>query len=92
MGKAMYTPIGLISGVLAGMLASRVFDYVWVRLAGREPPLADQREISWPAVLAAVTVEGAILRLTRVAFDRGARRAFARTTGVWPGEEKPAGG
>jgi Protein of unknown function (DUF4235) len=92
MGKAVFTPMRLISGVFAGMVASRIFDLIWVRLAGREAPVPDQREMSWPAVLLALMVEGAIIRLTRVAFDRGARRAFARATGAWPGEERPAGG
>jgi Protein of unknown function (DUF4235) len=90
MGKALFTPLGLISSVLAGIVASRLFDWVWVRLAHREAPVLDQREMSWPAVIAAITLEGAILRLIRVAFDRGARRAFARATGAWPGEEEPA--
>lgn len=91
MGKLMFTPIGLISSVLAGLVASKLFDMIWLRLAGAEPPLRDRREISWPVVIVAVTLEGAILRLMRVVFDRGARRAFSRATGAWPGEERPAG-
>ena len=36
-----------------------------------------------------MTVEGAIFRLVRGVVNHGARVAFYRATGTWPGEEKP---
>ena len=41
---------------------------------------------------AALALEGAIFRATRGAFDHGARRAFAKFTGEWPGRRAPRAG
>jgi hypothetical protein len=37
----------------------------------------------------AAAVQGAIFRAVREASDHYSRRAFARTTGKWPGAEEP---
>lgn len=37
---------------------------------------------------AAMALEGAIFRATRALADRGARMAYYRLTGSWPGEEE----
>lgn len=87
--KVLFTPISLVSGLLAGLVASKLFEFVWGRFANEEAPEPDQRQISWPALLVAMLVEGAIFRLTRGVVDRGSRVAFARATGSWPGEERP---
>ena len=89
MGKIAFTPVSLISGLLAGLIASKLFEFIWGRFADQEAPEPDQREISWPALIVAMTLEGAIMRLVRGVVDRGSRVAFARATGSWPGEEKP---
>jgi hypothetical protein len=34
-------------------------------------------------------IQGAIFRMVKTATDQGTRRAFARTTGTWPGKERP---
>jgi hypothetical protein len=41
------------------------------------------------AGIPALLLEGAIFRVIRGLFDHGARRAFNRATGTWPGEEAP---
>jgi len=87
--KVLFTPISLISGLLAGLVASKVFEFIWGRFADEEAPEPDQRDISWPMLILAMLVEGAIFRVTRGVVDRGARVAFVRATGSWPGEEKP---
>jgi hypothetical protein len=87
--KVLFTPISLVSGLLAGLVGSKLFEFVWGRFANEEAPEPDQRQISWPALLVAMLVEGAIFRLTRGVVDRGSRVAFARATGSWPGEERP---
>jgi hypothetical protein len=88
MGKLLFTPFSLISGLLAGLVASKLFELIWGRFADHDAPAPDQREISWPALILAMTLEGAIFRLTRAVFERGARVAFVRATGSWPGEER----
>jgi uncharacterized protein DUF4235 len=85
----IFTPISLISGLLAGLAASKIFEFVWGRFADQEAPEPDQRQIAWPPLIVAMLLEGAIARLTRGLVDRGTRVAFARLTGSWPGEEAP---
>ncbi len=89
MGNVIFTPISLLSGLLAGLIASKLFEFIWARFADEEAPGPDQREIAWPALIAAMTLEGAIFRLVRGLVDRGTRVAFLRATGAWPGEQKP---
>ena len=89
MGKIAFTPVSLLSGLLAGLVASKLFEFIWGRFADEEAPEPDQRDISWPALIVAMTLEGAIFRLVRGLVDRGSRVAFARATGSWPGEAKP---
>jgi Protein of unknown function (DUF4235) len=87
--KVLFTPISLISGLLAGLVASKLFEFIWGRFADEEAPEPNQREISWPILVVAMVVEGAVFRLTRGLVDRGTRVAFARFTGAWPGEDRP---
>jgi Protein of unknown function (DUF4235) len=89
LGKIVFTPVSLLSGLLAGLVASKLFEFIWGRFADEEAPEPDQRDISWPALIVAMTLEGAIFRLVRGVVDRGSRVAFARATGSWPGEAKP---
>ena len=36
--KLIYMPIGIISGILAGMLARKGFDRVWALIDDEDPP------------------------------------------------------
>jgi hypothetical protein len=89
MGKVLFTPVSIVSGLLAGLIASKLFEFIWGRFAHEEAPEPEHREVSWPALLIAMTVEGAIFRLVRGIADHEARRGFAWLTGSWPGEERP---
>jgi hypothetical protein len=40
-------------------------------------------------VILALLLEGAVFRAVRGVVDRGAREAFSKLTGVWPGEDRP---
>jgi hypothetical protein len=88
-GKVVFTPISIVSGLLAGLVASKLFEFIWGRFANQEAPEPEHREVSWPALLIAMTVEGAIFRLVRGVVNHGSRVLFFRATGSWPGEEKP---
>ncbi len=89
MSRVAFTPVSIVSGLLGGLLAAKLFELIWGRFADEEAPEPGHREISWPKLLVALTIEGAIFRLTRGLIDRGARVAFVRATGSWPGEKKP---
>jgi Protein of unknown function (DUF4235) len=87
--KLLFTPVSVIAGVLAGLVGKKIFERLWGLVDDEEPPSPEHREFSWPKLIAALLVEGAIFRLIKGLADHGARRAFAKGTGSWPGEERP---
>jgi uncharacterized protein DUF4235 len=87
--KLVFTPFSIILGLLAGMIGQKIFEKLWGLVDDEEAPSPKHREFSWPKLIAALLVEGAIFRLVKGLTDHGARRAFAKTTGAWPGEEAP---
>jgi hypothetical protein len=89
--KLIFTPISLILGLIAGLLGQKIFEKVWGLVDQEEPPSPEHKEFSWPKLIAALVVEGAIFRLVKGLTDHGARRTFAKVTGTWPGEEEPQG-
>ncbi len=84
-----FRPVGIVAGLLAGLLASKIFEFLWAKVANEEVPEPDHRDISWPPLVAALLIEGAIFRLVRGVVDHGLRVGFVRATGTWPGEERP---
>lgn len=87
--NALFTPISVILGLLAGQLSKRLFIFVWGKARDEEAPKPKHREIVFGQLLVALIVEGAIARLVRGLVDHGTRHAWARTVGEWPGEERP---
>ncbi len=87
--KLVFTPLSIVLGLLAGLVAKKIFEQVWGLIDDQEPPDAKHREISFVKLVFALIFEGAIFRLVKGLTDHGARRAFARATGTWPGEEAP---
>jgi hypothetical protein len=84
--KFLFMPISVAGGLLAGFLGKKVFERVWSLIDKEEPPKPERREVSWPKLIAALALEGAIFRLLKGVADHGARRAFATGTGTWPGD------
>jgi Protein of unknown function (DUF4235) len=88
--KLLFIPISIVAGILAGLAAKKAFERLWGLIDEEEPPSPEHREVSVPKLIAALVIEGAIFRLVKGLADHGARRAFAKGTGSWPGEERPA--
>lgn len=86
--KLVYAPIGMISGLIAGVLGKKVFERAWSLLDDDEPPRPNQRRASWPKLLGALLLQGAVFRLVKGAVDHASRRGFAGLTGRWPGEDE----
>jgi Protein of unknown function (DUF4235) len=84
-----FMPISIGGGLVAGLIAKKIFEQLWGLVDDEEPPDAKHREISYGKLVVALLAEGAIFRLVRGFFDHSARRGFARLTGTWPGEEAP---
>ena len=89
MAKLLFIPVSLGASLAAGFVSKKVFDQIWGLIDEEEPPEAKHREIEYGKLAAALVLEGAIFRFIRGFFDHGARRAFQRFTGSWPGEEAP---
>jgi hypothetical protein len=87
--KFLFMPISVAAGLVAGLLGQKIFERLWGLVDDEEPPSPEHRELSWPKLIAALAVEGAIFRLAKGLTDHGARVAFAKGTGSWPGEERP---
>jgi len=87
--KFLFLPFSILSGLLAGILGRKVFDQVWGIFDQEEPPDSKHLEISWPKLIVAAAVQGAIFRAVKEATDHGSRRAFMNLTGTWPGDERP---
>ena len=90
--KLIYKPIGLALGLLAGFIGTAIFNKVWSLFDDEEPPKPTTQRVTWPKVLAAAALQGAIFRVTRAAIDRGGASGWWRVFGVWPGErdQEPA--
>jgi Protein of unknown function (DUF4235) len=85
--KLLFAPLGVAAGLVAGLVAQKAFERLWAAFDEEGPPEPGQRDASYPRLIGALMVEGAVFRLTKGVVDHGTRRAFARATGRWPGEE-----
>ena len=89
MAKVLFIPISIIGGLIAGAISRKILDQIWGMFDDEEPPDSQHRDIDWGKLVIAAALQGAIFRVMKEATDHYSRRAFYRTTGTWPGEEKP---
>lgn len=89
MARILFAPLSILGGILAGLVGSKLFEFIWGRIDDEEPPQPEDRQTTWLKLGIALALQGAIFRLVRGAFDHGARRAFERGTHTWPGTAKP---
>lgn len=89
MAKLLFIPVSVGGALIAGFVSKKVFDQMWGLIDGNEPPDSKHRDIRWSRLLIAGALQGAIFRVVKEAADHGGRRAFYRTTGAWPGDERP---
>jgi Protein of unknown function (DUF4235) len=85
--KVLFVPIGILAGLAAGFAAQKGFERIWAVIDDEDAPEVEDRHVSYPKLIAALALEGAIFRLVKGMVDRGARSGFASVTGTWPGEE-----
>jgi Protein of unknown function (DUF4235) len=85
--RAIYKPIGLILGILSGLVAKRIFDFVWTKIDEEDPPKGTTRYAPWVKVLGAAALQGMIFKSTRVVVDRYGAVGWNYITGAWPGEK-----
>jgi len=83
--KLLYKPFGLIIGVLGGLAAGALFKRLWGALADEEEaPTATDRDRSWPEVVVASALKGAVFGAVKAASDRSGAAGFEHFTGTWP--------
>ncbi len=88
MGKVIFVPIGIAAGLVAGQISKKIFDLIWSLVSDEEAPEPEHRQVSWPQLISALLIEGALFRLAKGLVDRGTRTGYERLTGTWPGEEQ----
>jgi MFS superfamily sulfate permease-like transporter len=85
--KLAYRPVGLVTSIVAGAIASAVFKQIWKRVADEDDaPDAMQSEYGIGQILLAAMLQGAIFAAVKALIDRGGARGFQRLTGSWPGD------
>jgi hypothetical protein len=89
MAKALFIPVSVVVGLIAGKISRKILDQIWAVFDEEEPPDAKHRDIAWGKLLIAAAIQGAIFRAMKEASDHYTRRAVYRTTGTWPGEKEP---
>lgn len=85
--KLLFAPFSIAAGLLAGLLAQKLFERIWSVIDDEEPPEPDDRGAPILKLLGALALEGAIFRLAKGLTDRSARSGFAALIGRWPGDD-----
>lgn len=84
--KVAYKPVGLALGTVSGMIAGMAFKQAWKAIEGEgDAPSATDEDRSWPEILIAAGLQGAIFAVVKAAVDRSGAVATRRVTGTWPG-------
>jgi hypothetical protein len=89
MEKVLFTPVGILAGLIAGFAGKLAFDQIWSLIDDEEPPEPEHREASMVKLVLALAIQGAIFRAVRGIAEHEARRGFQRWSGQWPGEARP---
>lgn len=85
----IYKPFGILFGLVAGILARKVFTQVWARVDEQDPPAATTQDADWAKLLSATALQGVVYMVVRMLVNRAGANAWYHLTGVWPGERRP---
>ena len=86
--KILYRPVGIVSSIVGGLIASMLFKQIWKRVSAGEdadPPTALQSEYEFKEILLAAVLQGAIFAAVKAVIQRQGAKGFQRVTGEWPG-------
>jgi len=87
--KLLYKPFAIVAGVIGAKLGQNIFESLWAKLDGREPPAATApKGAPLPKIVGAAALEAATLAGTKAVVNHASARSFHYLTGVWPGEKK----
>lgn len=89
--KILYRPVGIVSSIIGGLVASLLFKQVWKRVSPTvdedhsDPPGPLESEYPLKEILLAALLQGAIYSVVKTLVDRQGAKAFQKATGEWPG-------
>lgn len=86
--KILYRPVGIVSSIIGGLIASMLFKQVWKRVGSddkADPPGPLQSEYGFKEIVLAAVLQGAIYAGVKTVINRQGAKAFERATGEWPG-------
>jgi hypothetical protein len=88
--KVLYRPVGLVSSILGGLIASLIFKQVWKRVSPSSDGRSDapgplESEYPFKEILVAAVLQGAIYAAVKAVINRQGARTFEKVTGEWPG-------
>jgi hypothetical protein len=84
-----FLPFSIASGLAAGQLAKKIFNFIWLKFNDEEAPKSKHREVSGAQLVLALIIQGAIFQLVKGLVDHGLRHGWRQALGEWPGEERP---
>jgi hypothetical protein len=90
MSKILFMPLRLLTGLVAGVAARRLFARLWGLFGGEKVPDPTRRDVSVGELAGGLALQGAVFSAVRGLADHGSRAAFRRLTGVWPGPRAEA--
>lgn len=84
--KTMYKPLALVSSVVGGLIAGKIFTEIWQRANpdGTEPPDPTDLSSSAREIFIAAAVQGLIVGVVRAALARGQAKGFKALTNENP--------
>ena len=80
--KSLYKPLSLVSSVVGGLLAGKIFTEVWQRInpSDQEPPEPEDLNRSTRDAFVAAALQGLIVGFVRAALARGQAKGFQALT------------
>lgn len=91
MAKLVYRLFSMLVSFGGGLLATAIFKRIWKLTPGEdEAPKSTDASKSWPSVLTAAALQGAIFAVVTASMERLAAAGTQSLTGTWPGEDSAA--
>ena len=87
MSRFLFVPFSIAGGLVAGLMAKKLFETAWGLIDSEDAPEPEEREVNLGKLAAALAIEGAAFRVAKGLIDHASRRGFERATGSWPGEQ-----
>lgn len=79
--KVMYKPLSMISSVIGGLIAGKIFTEIWQRInPSDEEPDPEDLSRSTREVIIAGAIQGLLVGVVRAALARGQAKGFAALT------------